>query len=64
MSANLHITYDDTSTTEIATLESILTRRDWSGREREIIEKVSTGEARRFSTSLEGRFCDIERVAA
>ena len=44
-------------------IAEILAWRDWSEREREAIDLVVRGELRRFSTSYNGVFCDLERAS-
>jgi hypothetical protein len=57
------VTFDG-GKTEFVTLADVLQWRDWSEREKLIIRDVESGKARRFSTSKNGRYCDIELRSA
>jgi hypothetical protein len=46
------------------TLTDVYKWRDWSPRESQLIREVYDGKVRRFSTSKNGVYCDIERREA
>lgn len=56
----LLITYDS-GTTEIFSVDAVLSWREWSQREADKIASVAMGDLRRFSTEHAGKPCDIER---
>lgn len=56
--ARLMVFYDG-GKVEFATLADVLQWRDWSQRENLLIRDVESGKVPRFSTSKNGRNCDI-----
>jgi len=55
----LKITFDDGDLRRM-TLNELLSKREWSPRERDRLELVEIGMVRRMSTDLDGRPCDVE----
>jgi len=55
------VTFDDGTTLEQTIAEVYQWREDWKPWEKELIQNVLDGKVRRFSTSKDGIFCDIER---
>jgi len=57
----LKVTFDgEAPSYQLVSYAEVLGWKRWSDRERELLHFVTTGEARRFSTSKDGIYCDVE----